>query len=213
MLSQRTVHSGRLGPAAFVLLAGLVLTCSLAVLAATALDVPFFSQTALRDQRAANGQPFHLGNSSRVPLWEYGCGVASTAMIFRKYGVDTDLVRLNETLRGAGGFSGALLNWSNPDAFTRAGAPWVQGIERINTARPQDYQRRVDDELAAGHPVIAYLGGRHYVVLAGKDDKGNYRINDPWQISEAAGKGIPLEQNALQQKFNDIRQFVLVRSE
>jgi hypothetical protein len=174
------------------------------------IDVPFFSQTALRNQRISTGGPLTLGNDPNVPLWEYGCGVASLAMVFRHYGVDTDVVRLNEALRQAGGFSGALLAWDRADAFRQAGRPWIQGIERINTARPQDYRSRVDAELAAGHPVLAYLGNRHYVVLAGKDERGNYRINDPWKLTPDEGKGIALEQNDLKLKFNDIRQFVFI---
>ena len=174
------------------------------------IDVPFFSQTALRDQRISTGGPLTLGNDPTVPLWEYGCGVASLAMVYRRYGVDTDVVRLNEALRQAGGFSGALLAWDRTDAFRQAGRPWIQGIERINTAWPQDYRSRVDDELAAGHPVLAYLGNRHYVVLVGKDDQGVYRINDPWKLTPDEGQGVALEQNDLKLKFDDIRQFVFI---
>ena len=173
------------------------------------LDVPFFSQTALRDQRVSSGAPLTLGNSDR-PLWEYGCGVASLAMVYSYYGVDTDIVRLNEALRQTDGFSDALLAWDRANAFRRAGAPWIQGLEQVNTARPRDYQKRVDEELAAGHPVIAYLGNRHYVVLVGKDGKGNYLINDPWKLTAADGQGIALEQNDLKLKFDDIRQFVFL---
>jgi hypothetical protein len=68
----------------------------------------------------------------------------------------------------------------------------------------------VDDELTAGHPVIAFLGGRHYVVLTGKDDKGNYRINDPWKVSADQGQDILLEQNDLKLKIKDVTQFVFV---
>jgi ligand-binding sensor domain-containing protein/CBS domain-containing protein len=173
-------------------------------------DVPFFSQTALRDQKTNDGRLLTLGNDSAVPLWEFGCGVASLAMVFRYYGVDTDIVRLNEALRQTGGFSGALLAWDRPDAFRKAVQPWIQGIERVRTTRPQDYRQRVDDELAADHPVITYLGGKHYVVLVGKDERGNYRINDPWQLAEADGKDIPLEENSLKLQFGNINQFVFI---
>ncbi len=170
--------------------------------------VPFLSQTALRNQ--ATDKARTLGNDPAVPLWQYGCGVASLAMVFRMYGVDTDIVHLNETLRQTGGFSGALLAWDKGAAFQKAGRPWIQGIERVNTARPQDYQRRLDAELAAGHPVIAYLGNRHYVVITGKEDSDDYLINDPWALTAADGQGIPLARNALKLKFGDIRQFVFV---
>lgn len=171
-------------------------------------SIPFFSQTALYNQ--ATDKARTLGDDPAVPLWEHGCGVASLAMVFRTYGVDTDIVRLNETLRQTGGFSGALLAWDKGVAFQKAGSPWIQGIEKVNTTRPQDYQQRVDAELDAGHPVIAFLGNRHYVVLTGKEDSDGYLINDPWALTAADGQGIPLARNALKLKFGDIRQFVFV---
>jgi hypothetical protein len=210
MSAQRLALSVLIGLAATVLLASVLLPSSLAGLAPIALDVPFVSQTALKGQRAVSGEPYTLGNSKTSLLWEYGCGVASLAMVFRQYGVDTDLVRLNEKLRQTGGFSGPYLAWSQTNAFTRAGAPWIQGMERINTARPRDQQKRLDDELALGHPVIAYLGGRHYVVVTGKDDRGNYRINDPWKVSADKGKDIALEKNDLKLGFKDITQFIFI---
>ena len=173
-------------------------------------EVPFFSQTALRDQRTSSGAPHYLGNDRSVMLWEYGCGVASLAMVFHHYGVDTDVVRLNEALRKEGAFSGALLAWDHRDAFLQAGRPWIQGIERVNTARPRDLRQRVDDELAANRPMIAFLGARHYVVLVGKDDRGEYLINDPWKLAAAQGQAIDLEKNDLNLKFDDIRQFIFI---
>ncbi|MCX6029348.1 MAG: hypothetical protein NT169_08600 [Chloroflexi bacterium] len=185
------------------------------------LNVPFFSQTALQSEHDEQGQSWLLGASSRYDrcgvsfdrecsLWEFGCGVASLAMVFRHYGVDTDVVRLNQALRDAGGFSGPNLAWLRSDAFRRVGSPWVAGIERIDTARPQDYRGRVDAELAAWHPIIVFLGNRHYVVLTGKDGNGNYLMNDPWAVDEASGKSILLEQNALRLKFENITQFIFV---
>lgn len=131
-------------------------------------------------------------------------------MVYRHYGVDTDLVRLNDALRASGGFSGNLLAWNKTSAFVQAGAPWVKGIERINTSRPQDLQERVDAALDKGEPVIAFLNKEHYVVLTGVEGD-NYRINDPWAVAADAGKGIPLDKNLLKKgSFNAIRQFVFV---
>lgn len=172
------------------------------------LDVPFLSQTALREQEAT--RMVTLGNDRRYPLWEYGCGVASLAMVYRYYGVDTDVVRLNDVLRRSGGFSGALLAWPNTDAFLEAGRPHIQGVVAVATGRPTALQRLVDQELAKGHPVIAYLGGKHYVVLTGKDDRGGYFMNDPWKRDDATGKNIPLEQNEFKLKFDQVTQFVFV---
>ncbi|MGB5050748.1 MAG: two-component regulator propeller domain-containing protein [Caldilineaceae bacterium] len=173
------------------------------------LDVPFFSQTALRTQTVSNGRVPTLGNSD-LPLWEYGCGVASLAMVFRQYGVDTNVARLNDTLRTSGAFVGGLLAWDKTDAFLQAGAPWVKGIERINTARPQEYQARIDTALDNGEPILAYLNDQHYVVITGKEGD-SYRINDPWAVTAETGKSIALDKNLLAKGgFDSIRQLVFV---
>lgn len=175
------------------------------------LDVPFLSQTVLREQEATKSIILGNGDSS-TPLWEYGCGVASLAMVYRFYSIDTDIVRLNDTLRqnNSNAFSGAFLVWNKSGAFLEVGRPWIQGVEAVSTSQPKTQQARVDQELTDGHPVIAFLGNQHYVVLTGKDDSGNYFINDPWFTKTADGKDILLEQNALKLKFDQIRQFVFV---
>ncbi|MBI3959637.1 MAG: SUMF1/EgtB/PvdO family nonheme iron enzyme [Chloroflexi bacterium] len=184
-------------------------TTSQAAVLPASLDVPFFSQTALRNQTVATDPSYQLGNSD-LPLWEYGCGVASLAMVYRHYGVDTDVARLNAALRTAGGFSGGLLAWGNGDAFIRAGGPWVKGVERINTARPQDYRQRIDAALDNGEPVIAFLNAAHYVVITGVEGD-SYRINDPWAVTADAGQDIAIAENLLKKGgFDRIRQVVFV---
>ena len=84
---------------------------------ARVIDVPFLSQTAPGHSPTVPEPVTPLGNDPNVLLWEKGCGVASLAMVFNYYGVDTGVVRLNEQLRQTGGFSGALLAWSNATAF------------------------------------------------------------------------------------------------
>lgn len=188
-----------------------------AVLPAALQDVPFFSQTALKDAQTSDGKPanYTLGNSN-IPLWSDGCGVASLAMVFRYHGVETNLVAMNERLKSENAFSGALLDWSQPQNFVAAGAPWIQAVERINTAQPQAYRERVDAALAADEPVIAFLSGEHYVVIVGKDETATdidqqYRINDPWAADAAAGQSIALADNVLEKGgFDSIRQFVFV---
>lgn len=173
------------------------------------LDVPFFSQTALRNQTVSNGRAPTLGNSDLL-LWEYGCGVASLAMVYRQYGVDTDVTRLNDALHASGGFVGGLLAWDKTDAFLQAGAPWVKGIERINTTRPQDFQARIAAALDNGESVLAYLNGQHYVVITGKEGD-SYLINDPWAVTADTGKDIAMDKNLLAKGgFDSIRQLVFV---
>jgi hypothetical protein len=178
--------------------------------------LPFFSQTALKEQRDSSGQPYRLGNSS-VPLWDQGCAVAALAMVYRYHGADTDLPRLNDALRQTGAFSGALIDWSNQNALIDAGAPWIMGVERINTNQPADYQERINAALDRAEPVIVFLNREHYVVLTGREEKdgqSTYYINDPWASTAGAGQGIALEDNLLQKGgFQNIRQIVFVTPE
>ncbi len=99
----------------------------------------------------------------------------------------------------------------------KAGNPWIRGVERLNTTRPQDYQPRIDAALAQGEPVIAYLNGEHYVVITGREVKGGkvvYRINDPWAVTAGDGQGIALEDNLLHKGgFDAIRQLVFVTAQ
>lgn len=158
--------------------------------------------------------PITLGNSTSK-LWEYGCGVASLAMVFRYHGVDTNLVELNETLIEEDGFSGAYLAWDiiqKPETIYAVGDGILKSIQRINTSTPANFQERVDQSLLDGEPVIAYLNERHYVVIVGKDGD-TYRINDPWAGKNTANSGtnIPIEDNLLGNGgFNSIKQFVFI---
>lgn len=174
-----------------------------------AIDVPFFSQ---RDYERD-----HLGNSGYT-VAQKGCGLTSLAMVFKRYRIDTDPAKLNEALKKHGGFSGALLAWSNKKAFKAAGVPEIESLTRVNTAAPENYRKEIDDELDKGRPVIAYLNSEHYVVVTGRE--GNkYFINDPWALDESSGRNIPLEQNFLSRTsgitygFSSIRQIVFVYPE
>jgi len=86
----------------------------------------------------------------------------------------------------------------------------VQGIERINTTQPKDYQQRIDTALKNDEPVIAYLNNQHYVVIIGKEGD-SYRINDPWAVTSDEGNNIALDNNLLAKGgFGSIRQLVFV---
>ena len=143
-------------------------------------ETPFFSQTALQGETDDDGLPYRLGNSD-ILLWEQGCGVASLAMVYRRHGVDTGVVALNDALVESGGFSGGLLDWSDPEAVTEAGSPGF-AASSASTPRSPPPTRSADASLERGEPVIAYLNREHYVVLTGREESGGevtYRINDP----------------------------------
>lgn len=177
---------------------------------AAAINVPFESQTAIKDEVDEDGHPYYLGDSTTSQLWRYGCGVASLAMVYEFYGYDTSLINLNTGIRDAGGFSGPLLNWSDPEAIAEAGGSAISGIERINTSNPTRYQDRVDGELEDGHPVIAYLGGQHYVVLTGFNEERDYLVNDPWKETSDLGQGVAITNTTGSWDFDDITQIVFV---
>jgi hypothetical protein len=188
------------------------------VIANTSRDViavPFFSQTALKDAIDNSGNPYYLGHS-KILLWTDGCGVASLAMVFQKWGVDTCVQCLNEKLKETGGLSGALLNFQrNPKGIaaaeiTAAGSPFIKGIRSLSTSRPAEHKEEVNDELAAGRPVIAFINNAHFVVITGKDQAGRYLVNDPWKPNSNEGANILIENNLTGKGFDYIRKFVFV---
>jgi hypothetical protein len=175
------------------------------------IDVPFISQVVFKDVPDSNGKPYLLGNSSEILLWSDGCGVASLAMVYARWGLATCLPCLNELLKKTGGFAGALLRLPDkPKAVANAGAPFIKEIVNISTSRPQDYKDKVDAELAEGRPVIVFINHAHFVVITGIDENGHYLINDPWQKTEAEGKNIPFADNMTRLGFNAITQFDFV---
>lgn len=191
-------------------------------LGAVNINVPFISQTALRYEVDANGKPYTLGNSSTL-LWNYGCGVSSIAMVYSYYGLQTSLIDMNAALKREGGFYSDLLYWKIYDAslkeyisnpgIIRAGYPWIKNFQMVFTVKPEVYKEKIDSELNSNHPVIVFLKKKHYVVLTGRDENGNYLVNDPWQINEEKGKGILIQNNITKFGFNDIRQIIFFSPE
>ena len=109
---------------------------------------------------------------SRSLLKDYGCAVTSVAMVFKYYGADIDPGRLARQRI----FWYNLIMW--PDQW--------QGIELVLNTKHQGVDwLRIDQELAANHPVIIYIKaiGRdsgHYVVIHHKTSDGRYVVHDPY---------------------------------
>jgi hypothetical protein len=177
------------------------------------INVPFFSQVAFKGAVDSNNKQYLLGNSNDILLWTDGCGVASLAMVYGKWGLPTCLPCLNESLKKSGGFSGALLRFDDPAAVAKAGAPFIKAITNIHTSKPQDYKEKVDSELAADRPVIVFINNAHFVVITGMDENGGYLVNDPWKKTESEGKNIPFEKNMTGLGFDKITQFDFVSPE
>lgn len=109
---------------------------------------------------------------SRSLMKDYGCAVTSVAMVFKYYGLDIDPGRLAKQKI----FWYNLIMW--PDQW--------QGIELIENTKHQGIDwLRIDQEIAAGHPVIVYIkaigsGSGHYVVIHHKTAGGRYVVHDPY---------------------------------
>ena len=140
------------------------------------LPVPQFFQA---DEKWRNDQ---LGYSSGT-LGAEGCAIASVAMIFKFYGIDTDPQRLNWFLDAAGGYTPqGWLYWEKAAGL----AP--NRVKHVYESFAS--YRLIDLNLARGNPVIVRVrlknGITHFVVIAGKQG-WDYLIRDP---SSAGAKGI-----------------------
>ncbi len=108
-------------------------------------------------------------------LGSAGCAVASTAMVLKFYGQDTDPARLNAALRQNGGYTEqGWLQWEKA-AETTAGK-----VRHVYEDDPSYYL--IDSNLWRGNPVIVRLRYpnkvTHFVVVCGKDGF-DYLVRDP----------------------------------
>lgn len=104
-----------------------------------------------------------------------GCAVASAAMIFRSYGIETDPRQLNWFLTAVGGYTEQ--GWL---CWDRA-AWWAPDrVRHIYEDLPSYHL--IDSNLARGNPVIVRVrfanGITHFVVIAGKEGF-EYLVRDP----------------------------------
>ena len=134
------------------------------------LAVPSFRQG---DQRWRN-DPLG-GNADNGTVGSAGCAVASVAMVFQSYGIDTDPQRLNWFLSAFGGYTDR--GWIYWDRATW----WAPSRVRHIYEDLPSYEL-IDSNLARGNPVIVRVrfpsGITHFVVIAGKDGF-DYLIRDP----------------------------------
>ncbi len=137
------------------------------------------------------------GVTENGTLGSDGCAVASAAMIFRFYGIDTDPQRLNWFLTATDGYTKE--GW----IYWDRAAWWAPDRVRYLYEDLPSYQL-IDSNLARGNPVIVRVrfgsGITHFVVIAGKDGF-DYLVRDP---GGGAGKGYyPLRE--LQSKIEALR--------
>jgi hypothetical protein len=113
-------------------------------------------------------------DTTNLTIGSDGCAITSLAMIFNYYqsrftAPDSFNACLKDNSSYAAGYCGnCLIRW---DTGCKPNGVRYEGT---------DYSK-LDDDLRRGHPVVAKVnGGKHFVVLIGKNDEGNYISNDPW---------------------------------
>jgi len=132
--------------------------------------VPSFRQGDERWRENALGGVLENGT-----LGSAGCAVASAAMIFQSYGIDTDPQQLNWFLSAVGGYTDrGWLYWDRA-------AWWAPDrVRHIYEGLPSYYL--IDSNLVRGNPVIVRVrlrsGITHFVVIAGKEGF-DYLVRDP----------------------------------
>ncbi|MCK4918829.1 MAG: C39 family peptidase [Candidatus Pacebacteria bacterium] len=141
----------------------------------------YFSQNDSRWK----GMTIGLSNST---IDDYGCAIASVAMVYKYYGIDIDPGRLSKQPI----FYRDLISWPNQwrylDLVKRTG-------HNPNGLTKADWNL-IDREIASGHPVIVFIkalgrGAGHYVVIHSKDSKG-YVVHDPVLWNGQSGANIYL---------------------
>jgi peptidoglycan hydrolase CwlO-like protein len=125
----------------------------------------YFSQ---RDSRWGDQ---HIGFSNTL-MKNYGCAVTAVAMVFRYHGVDIN--------------PGTL---AQQPIFYHDLIVWPQSWKGVNLASSTGHGNidwdTVDKEIKNNNPVIVFVkatkrGAGHYVVIHGKDKKGEYVVHDPY---------------------------------
>ncbi len=149
-------------------------------------NVPWFSQRA---------EPWHwdIMKWKNLSIHNWGCTLTSASMIFRYYGADTNPRRLNQ----AKGNGACLFVWDTVGG---------QGCVSYKPVYYRNFYGNLDnfsydllaEALSKGYlPIVGFCYKKsacawsdHWVaVVSGAgNDPANYRVNDPWPLSESLGK-------------------------
>ncbi|MBD3238856.1 MAG: hypothetical protein GF332_04445 [Candidatus Moranbacteria bacterium] len=109
---------------------------------------------------------------SRTRMDQYGCAVTSVAMVLRYHGVNID----PGVLAAQPIFYYDLIVWPS----------YWQDVSRASSSGHGNIDwDKIDKELRNKNPVIIFVGAKgkgagHYVVIHGKDKKGEYVVHDPY---------------------------------
>lgn len=141
----------------------------------------YFSQNDLRWKDMTIG----LSNST---IDDYGCAIASLAMVFKYYGIDIDPGRLSKQPV----FYYDLIVWPKQWRYLDL----IENSYHKSGGLNNDDWKTIDQEIANGNPVIVFIkalgrGAGHYVVIHSKDSKG-YIVHDPMMWNNQSGANIYL---------------------
>lgn len=152
----------------------------------TAKDPLFMTQQtpAAATTLPCSVQLWHQNNYSNImqtcnkSIASVGCALTSASMVFKYYGVSTDPPILNQCL----GNQACPIHWDSAASRCSEGKATYIGAPTFNYTT-------IDQDLAAGRPVIVYMtrgtSNTHFVVVtggAGQTPSG-YTINDPYRYS------------------------------
>jgi len=125
-----------------------------------------------------------LGADNTLTIGKYGCLLTCLVIVARSYGFDETPLTLNQKMRAASGFQGALVI---PSLMPAA----VPGMRYVNFVRCRDFPApitEIDAALPAGKHVIVEIDfsparglQNHWVVLY-QQKVADYLIRDPWPI-------------------------------
>jgi hypothetical protein len=179
--------------ASLTLALGVLLTAAPPVAAATyiaPLDVPFFSQNN-------TGSPWYsdqLGTCGGSTIHSAGCAVTSMAMLEAYHGLSVSSTKgtgmdpgiLNGWMTANGGYSGGCdVFWSKvPSDLVNTSIINFAAVGRAGLSAST--RSKIESELSAGRPVIAYLPNPHFVVITGETPGGDFYINDPGDVNKPA---------------------------
>jgi hypothetical protein len=200
--------------AAILLFLSTVVQTPTPILPPVDLEVPFESQV---------GNTNKIGETKST-IDRYGCGITSLSMVFRYYGLDTDVNHTNQALYNAGVYFDDYLTWDHPEKYSQATGGLVKSVTVAWTTAKDSLSDRVNKELSANHPVIAFLTNTpsssicddpvkcHFVVITGRDANGQYKINDPYKDNAKSGKNIDFKNNAIGASLDGVKEYIFISS-
>jgi len=117
-----------------------------------------------------------------ITIGKYGCLLTSMAMVADYYGATETPDTLNDKMKAAGGFQGALVI----PAVMPAAVPGIRFVNYVPSQNQPAPMAQIDASLAAGKPVIVEVDyspaaglQNHWIVLYAKQGD-DYLIRDPW---------------------------------